>query len=163
MTESMEPRAESAGSPPPGAAGGFRVHPLDLLVLLMAVALAALSYAFFFQRSPVPRPVDPFLGAVIEVEFTADRAWKETFPFPGNDVQIQEFLSAEVTERRVVQPGPPSRVLLRLHVLDRERQAPEAITLFREVMRKGSLIQIAAHNSVIHAEVVSVELTPERR
>ena len=159
MTESTEPRSESAGSPPPGAAGGFRVHPLDLLVLLMAAALAALSYAFFFQRSPVPRPVDPFLGAVIEVEFTADRAWKETFPFPGKNVRIQEFLLGEVVERKVAAPGPPPTIHLRIHVFERAKQNPDAITLSRKAMRRGSVITLDADGSAVQAEVVSVERT----
>ncbi|MHC4821874.1 MAG: hypothetical protein ACYTDX_09170, partial [Planctomycetota bacterium] len=53
---------------------GFRIHPLDLLVLVMAIGLATLAYAYLFKRSPVPRVVDRFLGAEVEDYLVTDVA-----------------------------------------------------------------------------------------
>ncbi len=151
--------ARETGDPP----RGFRVHPLDLLVLVLALSLAALAYAYLFRSSPAARPVDPFLGSVIEVEFKADREWKERFPPRGAPVLLEEVLVADVEQRAPSPEGGPGTVRLRLRVRERNQQKPEAMTGFRKAMRVGSTVQLSAGNFVVPAEVILVAPAREGR
>jgi len=140
-----------------------RIHPVDLLVLVLAVVLAVAAWSFLFRRTPVPRPVDPLLGAVVTVEHVPRHDWQRRFPEEGPEVRIEEYLSAEVVGGPDRSPDDPTAVRLRLRVHGRDEQRPEGLTLFRTGIRRGSLIRITNLRSEVRAEVVSVEPAPEAR
>jgi hypothetical protein len=132
------------------------IHPVDLLALVLAVGLAVIAYAYVFHRTPVPRPVDPLLGAELVVEFEADRDWKRTFPLPHRVVLIAEYLDAELLEDPAPAPDRDGWRRLRLRILGRDRQRPEGLTMFRTGIRRGAAIRIISPDSELTAEVVSV-------
>ena len=149
----------------PAPRPGFRVHPVDLLVLAVAVALACIAYAYLFRRSPVPRPVDRFLGMVLEVDFEADRPWKKDFPVRGDTVTVEDYLVATVLDAGPAPGGPEGVRRIRLRVADRESQKPEAMTLFRTGVFVGTRLRITCiqKRSEVTGEVVSVEGFREAR
>ena len=142
-----------------------RVHPVDLLVLVVALSLGALAYAYLFKRSPVSRPVDAFLGIVVEVEFDADRDWKREFPKVGDEVTIEQYLVAETLSAGPAPGGPEGRRRVRLKVHDRESQKPETMTLFRTGVFRGALVRVGSleRRSEVQGEVISVEAPGEKR
>ena len=139
----------------PPLSGRFRVHPVDLLVLVLAAALGALAWAYLFRTSPVPRPVDPYLGKEIELEFAADRDWKREFPAVGESVHLEEYLMASVLGREVVEENGRTLVRVRLRIHDRETQKPEVMTLFRTGVRRGTRLRMSTHQSEVEAEVLT--------
>ncbi len=130
------------------------IHPVDLLALVLAIGLAIVAYAFVFHRTPVPRPVDPLLGAELVVEFPADREWKRDFPLPHRIVMISEYLDAEL----VGDPAEsgPGTVRLTLRILGRDRQRPEGLTMFRTGIRRGDVLRLNSPDEVLEAEVLEV-------
>ncbi len=148
------------GTSEPDGRRRFRVHPLDLLLVLLACGLGALAWAKLFRESPLPLPSDRLLGAELEVEFAVDRPWKEGFPTEGRPVRIEDALFAEVIERA---PGPESRARLRLRILGRELQRPDALTRFRRVLRRGAVLTLSEADSEVAAEVLSVRVPGDAR
>ncbi len=148
-------------SEPDSPTRGFRVHPLDLLVLVMAIGLGTLAYAYLFKSSPVPRVVDRFLGAEIEVEFEIDRDWKKEFPQVGESAEIEDYLVTDVVERKEQQWEDRARARVLLRVKDRHGQRPETMTLFRSRIRRGIRVRIAQDGSEVEAEVISVRMAEE--
>jgi hypothetical protein len=140
----------------PAPRPGFRVHPVDLLVLVLAVGLAALSYAYLFRRSPVPRPVDRFLGMVLEVQFEVDRPWKADFPAPGAPVCVDDYLVTDVVKAE----GSAGRRTLVLRVRAREGQKPETMTQFRTGVFRGCTVRLLSGVSQVTGEVLSVQEPP---
>jgi hypothetical protein len=130
------------------------VHPIDLLAVVLAVGLAALAYAYLFRRSPVPRPVDPLLGARVTVVFPLDRPWKSEFAKRGDKVQLEEYLTADVAETR----DDGGRRTATLVVRQREAQTPEALTLFRSGVRVGSELRMNDQTRETRVEVLDVAL-----
>lgn len=138
---------------------GFRLHPLDLLFLLLAVFLAIAAYTFLFERQHVPRPVDPLLGATIVVEFPAHREWLLEFPRVGEQVLVDDMLLCDVVEAKSVKPSHGPGVPVRtahLLIRDRSGQRPEAMGHFRRGIRRGSRLLISVRESEVEAEVVEV-------
>lgn len=153
-------------APPGPAPRRFPIHPLDLLVLVLAVAAAMLAYSYLFRTSPVPAAGDWLLGAEIEAEFTADRPWKEAFPASGSRVRVEDALVVEVLERSVGD-APPSpgagRVRLRLRVAGRSEQPPDARLMLQRKLRRGSTILISDRESEVAAEVLAIRLAGDAR
>ena len=145
-----------------GARTWGRVHVVDLVALALAVGLAALAYAYLFRRTPVPRPVDPLLGAEVVVEFDGDRAWKESWPAVGGPGSLEEYLGAEVVAVERGLADSPRRARVRLRVLGRETQRPEAMTLFRTGVRRGSVLRMSDLESEIRVEVIEVVPATEK-
>lgn len=139
------------GRGPVGARG--KIHVVDLAALVLAAGLAALAYAYLFRRSPVPRPVDPLLGAEIDVEFRPDKPWKNAFPETGKSAYLDEYLEADVVGAEAA--GDVRAVHLR--VKGRDAQKPEALTLFRTGVRRGSSLRLSSEGSEVTVEVVSVK------
>jgi hypothetical protein len=131
-----------------------RLHPVDLLALILAIGLAFLAYATLFRRTPVSRPVDPLLGATVELEFAVDRPWKRTFPDPHRIVRLEDYLEAEVLGA----DDAGGVRTLRLRILDRDRQRPDALTLFRTGIRLGTRIRLVTPEAEVEAEVLRVVL-----
>ena len=149
---------ESGGSP------GFRVHPLDLLVLLLALFLAAAAYTFLFHRQPVARPVDPLLGKVLVLEFPADREWKLSFPAEGRQVLLEDMLLCDVEKlERVGVPTGSAVPVVRVSVRVRERsgQRPDAMTQFRTGIRRGTRLRISDRDNEVEAEIVEAAVEAE--
>ena len=140
-----------------------RIHPVDLLVLVLAGVLAVAAYSFLFRNTPVPRPVDNLLGVVITVEHTPKHEWQRRFPEEGPGVRIEEYLSADVIGGPEPSPTDPAAVRLRLRIHDRDDQRPEGLTLFTSGIRRGSMIRLSNRKSQVVAEVVAVELRPEAK
>ncbi len=136
---------------------GFRVHPVDLLVLAVAVALACVAYAYLFRRTPIPLPVDRFLGTVLVVEFPADRPWKRDFPGRDAPVMIEDFLSAEVVEISGDDARPGGVRVLTLRVVRKMGQGPGTITTFRTGIHRGARVRISQHHSEVTGEIVEVQ------
>jgi len=134
------------------------LHPLDLLVLVLAVVLAVIAYAYLFRSSPVSRPADVLLDAEITLEYEADRPWKRAFPAKGAAVLLEEFLQLVALDSPQPVKGRPGVVRVTVRVLGRDLQKPEALTHFRGGVRKGSQVRLADQDSEVTAEVVSVEL-----
>lgn len=143
----------------PAAAPRFRVHPLDLLLLLLAAGLAALAWAKLFRESPLPLPSDRLLGAELEVEFAEDRPWKGGFGPVGGRLQIEDSLFSEVLERT---PAEGARVRVRLRILGRDLQRPDELTHFRRVLRRGAAITLSEEDAEVEAEVLSIRAPGER-
>jgi hypothetical protein len=139
---------------------GLRLHPVDLLVLLVAAGLASLVYAYFFRTTPVGRPVDSLLGATIEVEFRADRDWKRSFPAPGAAVIVEDFLVCDVAGSPAPGGAGGDAVRLSLRVRGREAQRPEAMTHFRSRLRRGTRVRLHDSTGEVEAEVLSVSAPP---
>ena len=136
-----------------------KVHVVDLVALVLAAGLAALAYAYLFRRSPVPRPVDPLLGAAIDVEFRPDKPWKHSFPEIGKSAYLDEYLEADVTGAEDV--GGVRVVHLR--VKGRDTQKPEALTLFRTGVRRGTSLRLSGDGSEVVVEVVDVKTVAEKQ
>jgi hypothetical protein len=162
----MNQGTTGGGSGKEGGGGpGFRVHPLDLLVLLLAVFLGVAAYTFLFHRQPVPRPVDPLLGKVLLLEFPADREWKRSFPEAGKEVLLDDMLLCDVEEVAPAAPSPDSpspdsahpRVRLRVRVRERSAQRPDTMTLFRTGIRRGTRLRVSDREDEVEAEVLEVE------
>jgi len=138
-----------------------RPHLLDALALAAALAASVVLYAVLFRRTEVPRPVDPLLGIVLEVDFEADIAWKREFPKTGTKVLIDELLAADV-EAVGDAPERPGRRRVRLRVRAREGQEPSAILGFRWGIARGSRVSVADAPgegrpvSTVSGEIVSV-------
>jgi len=130
------------------------IHPVDLLALVLAIGLAVVAYAFVFHRTPVPRPVDPLLGAELTVEFPAARTWQRDFPLPHRVVMIAEYLDAELVGEPVA--PAPGVVRLTLRILGRDRQRPEGLTMFRTGIRRGDVIRLTSPDETVTAEVLEV-------
>jgi hypothetical protein len=140
--------------------GERRVHPVDLLALLLAVGAAVGGYAFLFRRQPVPRPADPLLGAVIDAEFPADRAWKREFGRPGERLLLDDLLTVEILEAG---PGAlEGSRRLRLRVAGRDAQESWAVANLRWGIHRGSSVALRDEGgaggivSTVTAEVVAV-------
>jgi hypothetical protein len=146
-----------------GAAGSgaprFRVHPLDLLLLLLACGLGALAFAKLFRESPLPLPSDRLLGAELEVEFAEDRPWKGGFGPVKGRLQIEDSLFSEVVERSA---APGDRVRMRLRVLGRDLQRPDELTHFRRILRRGASITLSEEDAEVEAEVLSIREPGEK-
>jgi hypothetical protein len=142
---------EPAPTPP-----GPRLHPVDLLVLVAAAALTCVAYAYLFRRSPVPRPVDPLLGKELLVEFAEDRDWKSAREFlrPGHGASLEDYLEAEVVGEGPPAPERPGTRRVRLRIGERKAQRPEAITLFRTGIRRGTRVRVTSRRSEVEAEVL---------
>ena len=136
-----------------------KIHVVDVVVLVLAAGLAMLAYAYLFRRTPVPRPVDPLLGAEIVVEFRPDKPWKRDFPVVGATVYIEEYLEADVVS--VEMQGGMRTAHLR--VLGRDTQKPEALTLFRSGVRRGGELHLNDLDHEVKVEVVDVKLVAEKR
>ena len=136
-----------------------RIHVVDLVALVLAIGLAALAYAYLFRRSPVPRPVDPLLGAAIDVEFRPDKPWKNAFPETGKSAYLDEYLEADVTG---AENAGGVRVV-HLRVKGRDAQKPEALTLFRTGVRRGTSIVLSSEGAEVQAEVVDVKTVAEKK
>lgn len=138
-----------------------RPHLLDLLALAAALAASVVLYAVLFRRTEVPRPIDPLLGTVVEVDFEADLAWKREFPRAGAKVLLDDLLAADV-EAVGDAPERPGRRRVRVRVRAREGQDPAAILGFRWGIARGSRISVADPPgegrtvSTVAGEVVSV-------
>lgn len=135
---------------------GRPIHPVDLLVLAAAAALGCVAYAYLFRRSPVPRPVDPLLGKVVEVEFPADRPWKRDFPVVGAPVMIEDYLVSEALEAGPVAGGSEGHRRALLRILDRDSQRPETMTLFRTGIYRGTKVRLTSDRQEVVGEVVDV-------
>jgi hypothetical protein len=136
-----------------------KVHVVDLVALVLAIGLAALAYAYLFRRTPVPRPVDPLLGAAIDVEFRPDKPWKQSFPVTGKSAYLDEYLEADVTG---AEDTGGVRVV-HLRVKGRDTQKPEALTLFRTGVRRGTSLRLSSEGSEVVVEVVDVKTVAENR
>jgi hypothetical protein len=145
-----------AGPQSAGARG--RIHVVDAVALVLAAALAVLAYSYLFRRTPVPRPVDPLLGAEIVVEFRPDKPWKAAFPKAGATVLLDEYLEADVTGAE--DAGGVRTV--RLRVRGRDVQKPEALTLFRTGVRRGTSLVLSTEDSEVRVEVVDVKTVAEK-
>lgn len=129
-----------------------RIHVVDAVALVLAAGLAVLAYSYLFRRTPVPRPVDPLLGAEITVKFRPDEPWKQEFPAVGASVSLEEYLEADVTGADTA--GGVRTV--RLRVRGRDTQKPEALTLFRSGVRRGSELRMNDLTSEVRVEVTDV-------
>ncbi len=129
-----------------------RIHIVDLVAVVLAALLAVLAYTYLFRRTPVPRPVDPLLGAEISVVFRPDTEWKRGFPQIGKSVFLEEYLEADV---RSAEDRGETRVV-RLVVRGRDTQKPEALTLFRTGVRRGSVLRMNDLDNEVQVEVVDV-------
>lgn len=136
------------------------IHPLDGLVLVLAIGLAVVAYAYLFRRTPVPRPVDPLLGAEVLLEIRVDRPWKAAFPGDADRVTIEEYLATDVVSGPAPVEGRDDAVRLRLRIRSRDAQQPEALTLFRTGIRRGSILRLSTLDAEVRAEVIEVE-SPE--
>lgn len=135
------------------------VHPIDLLVLVLGVALAVIAYAYLFRRSPVPSPVDPLLGARVVVEFDDDRPWKSTFPDSGDGrVLLDEYLMLRALGPSTPSPERAERRRIELEILGRDAQRVEALERFRGGVRRGATVTLSTAGSEVRAEILSVEL-----
>jgi hypothetical protein len=141
----------------------FRVHPLDLLVLVVAVVLGCVAYAYLFRRSPIPRAVDPLLGKVVEIEFAVDRPWKREFPRAGDEALIEDYLRTEVLEAGPAQGKGEDRRVARVRVLERNAQKVEAMTLFRTGVKRGMRVRLTSRDSEVTGEVLDVRPAAETR
>jgi hypothetical protein len=151
-------------SDPADAAPRRRVHPLDLLVLVLAAGLAALAYAYLFRTNPIPLPMDPYLGAEVEVEFIADREWKRTFGTPGAALSLHGTLACEVLEATGPAEGAADpRRTLRLRIAGREHQRAEALTHFRTAIRRGFRVRLVGFADEVEGEVTRVTPAPGPR
>jgi len=144
MSESSEPKPR------------IRVHPVDLLVLVVAVALGCVAYAYLFRTSPIPRAVDPLLGKVVEIEFAVDRPWKREFPRVGDEALLENYLRTEVLDVGPVPGAGDERRRVRVRVLERNAQKVEAITLFRTGLNRGMRLRLISRASEVTGEVVEV-------
>jgi hypothetical protein len=136
-----------------------RVHVVDLVALVLAASLAVLAYTYLFRRTPVPRPVDPLLGAEISVVFRPDAEWKRAFPAPGASVFLEEYLEADV---KSAEDRGDTRVV-RLVIRGRDTQKPEALTLFRTGVRRGSVLRMNDLDDEVQVEVVDVTKAADAR
>ena len=136
-----------------------RIHVVDAVVLVLAAGLAVLAYAYLFRRTPISRPVDPLLGAEIDVEFRTDHAWQREFPAVGKWVYLEEYLQADVIR---AQTSGDTRIV-NLKVRDRSTQNPFALTLFRSGVRRGSRLVLSDQGNEVRVEVVDVRLPSETR
>jgi len=150
-------------SEPESPKAGSRFHPVDLLVLLVAVVLGCVAYAYLFRTSPVPRAVDPLLGMVVEVEFAVDRDWKRAFPPEGREVRIEGYLKAETVSAAPVEGGPGERRRVRIRILERNAQMVEAITLFRTGLNRGMTVRLLAGDSEVTGEITDLRGPGESR
>ncbi len=151
MSEPNEPRP------------GLRVHPVDLLVLAVAVVLGCVAYAYLFRQSPIPRAVDPLLGKVVEIEFEVDRPWKKDFPRIGDEALIEEYLRTEVVDAGPAPGKGEERRVARVRVLDRNAQKVEAMTLFRTGVKRGMRVRLTSRDSEVTGEVLDVRPAAETR
>ena len=139
-------------------------RPLSLLAVLGAALVATAGWSFLFRRTEPPRPVDPLLGAVLEVRFEADLPWKREFPAAGSTVRVDGILRAAVEAVDLPEPGAPARRRVRLRVLDRAGQEPWAWREFRWGIVRGSTVALQDEPapggiaSLVNGEVVSVEM-----
>lgn len=141
-----------------------RLHFVDALALLLALAAATIAWAFLFRRrEPPPRPVEPILGAVLDVEFAADLPWKQTFPAAGARVVLDEALDAEVLSAGPAPSGRAGFRGARLRVACRDEQKPDSLNEFRWGVWRGSRLWMRSREdagppiSAVEAEVVAVE------
>jgi hypothetical protein len=135
-----------------------KVHVVDVVALVLAAGLAVLAYTYLFRRTPVPRPVDPLLGAEIALEFRPDKPWKETFPLTGKSAYLDEYLEADVLGAETADGVRTVRV----RVKGRDAQRPEALTLFRTGVRRGTSLLLSSDGSEVRAEVVDVKAAAEK-
>lgn len=138
-----------------------RPHLLDLLALAAALAASVALYAVLFRRTAPPRPVDPLLGTVIEVDAAADYPWKREFPRAGEQVMLDDLLAADVLEAGDA-PDRPATRRIRLRIRDRQGQDPAAILNFRWGISRGSRVSVSGSGadgrpvSTLPCEVVTV-------
>jgi hypothetical protein len=136
-----------------------KIHVVDAVALVLAAGLAVLAYSYLFRRTPVRRPVDPLLGAEITVEFRPDKPWKQQFPAVGASVLLEEYLEADVTSAETSE----SVRTVRLRVRGRETQKPEALTLFRTGVRRGSELRMNDLTGEVRVEVIDVRPATDLR
>ena len=132
---------------------------MDAVVLVLAIGLAVLAYTYLFRNSPISHPVDPLLGAEIDLEFRPERPWQREFPAVGKPVYLEQFLQGDVT--RAEMRGDVRAVTLKIR--DRSTQNPDALTLFRSGVRRGSSLVMNDHANEVRAEVVEVRLVSEMK
>lgn len=140
----------------PGTRERGRIHVVDLVVLVLAAGLAVLAYTYLFRNSPISRPVDPLLGAEVDLQFKVEHPWQTEFPAAGAAVEIEEYLRADVVRAETRATGRA----VTLKIRDRSTQNPDALTLFRGGLRRGSLVTLNDRANEVRAEVVEVRLLP---
>ena len=120
---------------------------------VLAIGLVVVAYAFLFHRTPLPRPVDPLLGATLDVEFRADRPWKSVFPAAGASLLVEDYLQVDVVGEPVRGPGT---VRMELRIRGRDDQRAEALTLFRTGIYRGTRLRVRDGESEVEVEVLAV-------
>ncbi len=149
---------------PPGEAPRLRVHPLDLLFVVLAAAAAWAGYAFLFRDTPVARPGDRVVGSELLLEFRADRPWKREFAVPGRTLVVEDRLAADVLEVTTPPDGPADARRVRVRVRERDAQRPFAVTQLRKVLRRGVVLVLRDDRSEVEEESqVEAELLEIRR
>lgn len=131
-----------------------RIHVVDLVVLVLAGGLAVLAYTYLFRNSPISRPVDPLLGAEVDLSIAVEHPWQAEFPAIAAPVEIAEYLRADVL--RAETKGAVRAVTVKIR--DRSTQNPDALTLFRGGLRRGALVTLNDLANEVRAEVVEVRL-----
>ena len=140
-----------------------RVHPIDLLVLAMALGLAALCYAYLFRSTPVGRPAEPYLGMVLAAEFAEDQPWKREFAAEGSTLRVEDGLRGTVIERAPAPGGGAGRVRVRVRILGAGEQRPDDMLRLKKDLRLGSRVRLCTAQAEVESEIVEVVPPPGDR
>lgn len=147
---------------PPGPPSPRRLHPVDVVVAVALLLVAAAAWNWLFRAAPLPESVDRIVGAELTLEFPLDRDWKRNLLAPGTKVVIENRLTADVTS---VGPSPErgeSTLRVVLVIRGRDGQRPQALTQLRPLLRRGNRVTLRDEHpdpldeSEIEAEVVEV-------